>query len=202
MRQHFLFPIIFGLGCLAANDNDLFSDVDNTAAIASVNGFDAPIDALSPLSNDAYDSLLLADSSDDYPDVLAIDRFSEVDGDSDLGAPAASPFRLSLDGPESPSEFHDEPPGSDGAPVCEYPRLAACCIGGDLRSCIWYKRSEAHCDDEDDFFCCEQVTPEGQGRNCEIVSGWPSFWFERILDILRVPAPLPEGLNGGVWIPE
>lgn len=191
MRQHFLFPIIFGWRCLAANDNDLFSDVDKTAVIASVNDFESPVDALSPLSNDAYDSFLLSDSSDNYHEVLTNDN-------GNPGAPASSPFLLSLDGPQSPSEFRDEPPGSDGAPDCKYPRLAACCVGGDLRNCIWYKRGDPSCDEEDDFFCCEQVTPEGQGRNCEIVSAWPDFWIERIMDVLRLPVPLP---NGGVWIP-
>ena len=192
MRQHFIFLIIFGWGCLAANDKDLFTDVDKTAVTASVNDFESPVDALSPLFNDAYDSFLLPDSSDNYPEVLTIDN-------GNPGALASSPFLLSLDGPQSPSEFHDEPPGSDGAPECEYPRLAACCVGGDLRSCIWYKRSDPSCDEEDDLFCCEQVTPEGQGRNCEIVSGWPDFWIERMMDILRLPVPSP---NGGVWIPD
>lgn len=191
-----LFPIIFSLVCLSADSGDLFGDGE--AVVASDNNINSPADALGPLFNDASDSFLLAASPNDYPDVLAIDQSSEDGGDSDPSAPAALPPLLS---------FHDDPPGADDGPQCDFPLLATCCRGRNVRDCVWFDwDNNDYCEKVDDVLCCEQVTSEGRARNCQDVERWPGIFWNQLLDILRLPVPLPQawpgGLPGGILSPD
>ena len=199
MYQRFIFPIFFGLGCLSADLGNLFGD-DLAAATSAFIDFDSSVDASSLQSNDAYDPYSLTAASVDDLDVIVMDRLSASNGESDGSAHGAS-STLALDPSASPLEFHDPVPRLDGGFECEFPRLAACCLSGDLRRCIWYAKDADFCRDPDNYFCCEQVTSERQGHNCEVVGGWPDYWYEKVLDILRMPL-IPEGVPGGVWIPD
>lgn len=197
-HPYLLFPVIFGLGCLSADADNLFSD--DKAVMASSNIFDSPADVLAPPSNDAYEPTLLGASPDDYADVQAIDQPFEDGCENDPNAPATSPVLLSLDA-NPPSEFHDDPPGHDSGPVCEFPRLAACCKDITLRDCVWYSPWKKVCENVDNILCCEQVTFEGLGSNCQRIEGWPTNIWDQILDFLRTPVPVPEIAPGGIWSP-
>lgn len=198
MHRFLTIPIIFGLGCLSADFDDLFSDHPDVN-IATVDSLGPSADALSSPLSDGYDPLFLIASPNDSPDVLVTDGSSGGSQDSDFDPHTVTSALLSLD-PSASSQFHDGSPKFDGGPECGFPRLPACCLFGDLRRCKWYMKFDDYCEDTDDYFCCEQVTAEGQGRNCQGVGGWPDYWFEKVLDILRSPA-LP-GSVPGVLIPD
>lgn len=204
--HHLLLPIFFSLGCLSADPTNLFDD-DGTLMTNSINIFNSPADdTLTSASNKAYESSSFI-SPDDHSDLSIFhdfaenDRDSDSDPDSDFNTPSTSPpVLLSLD-PEYPSsEFHDDPPGAESGPECEYPRLAACCFDKNWRDCTWYSSWREWCENVDNVVCCEQVTAEGQGRNCQDIESWPGVLPDQLLDILRLTVPLPEGLPGG-WIP-
>lgn len=202
-----LIPIIIGLRCLSADTINLFDD-NEALMTANDDIFNSLTDdALTSPSNDADESLLLSslDDSSNFPYLQELsegDRHSGSDHDSDFITPSTSPpVLLSLD-PEYPSssEFHDDPPGEDFGPECEYPRLAACCFGRNWRTCTWYDSWREWCGNVENVVCCEQVTAKGQGHNCQDVQSWPGVLRDQLLDILRMPV-LPEGLPGGL-IPE
>jgi hypothetical protein len=198
--QPFLFSIFLAVRCVSWNADDLFGD-DDVDFRENLDILHDPADAMSPPYNDAYEPSLLAVSPNHYAESFAGDfLFTEV-GDSDPGDPAALPLLLGADPSPAPLGFHDDPPGAHNLPECEFPRLAACCAGGDMRDCIWYRSLIDPCTDSEYIYCCEEVTKEGQGRNCVKMVGLAEYWIERFMDMLRTPIPLPVW-NGGGWVPD
>jgi hypothetical protein len=196
----FLFSIFLAVRCVSSNADDFFGD-DDVEFRGDLDIFDNPADAMRPPYNDAYEAALLAVSSNHYAESFAGDLLFIEGGDSDPGEPAALPLLLGADPSPGPLGFHDDPPGLHNLPECEYPRLAACCFNGDMRDCIWYELLKEQCNDREDIYCCEEVTKEGQGRNCVDMVGWPQDWFERVMDLLMMPVPLPVW-NWGGWVPD
>lgn len=171
--------VIFAFRCLSANSDDLFGD-EKTEDFSS-NMLESPNDALNLISTETYEPFLLAASPNDYLDAATEDSFSNDGGISDPGVPAALPLLVSQNAPEIPPCFHDGNPESHGVPDCPFPKSAACCLRGYFCDCIWHLSTDPHCDELDDYFCCETVTAAGQGGNCEEMLGWPG-WFDAIVD--------------------
>lgn len=207
-KMYYSYPfllILFGVRCLSADPGDLFGDGESVLADAGI--FNSPGGSSVSASDGADEPFLFATSPDDYSDGQALDQFSFTDSheSNDPNTLAALPPALiSLDDDnQTPSAFHDAPPGEDRGPEYWAPKLAVCCEGRhNNMKCVWFTWDNPICEVFNNVRCCEQVLPSGEARDCDFnIKRWPGI-IRGIFDFLRTPIPLPESIPlGGFWSP-
>lgn len=203
--HHLLLPIIFGLGSLSADFLDLFDDDEVVMKSSSGDIFNFPADgALTSPSNNAHGSSSSSISLGDYSHVPLFHQVSENnldgDNDSDFMASVTSPPSglLSFDPGFSNRSFMTILPGPILGLNARTPVLLHAASKKSWALVPGMNRGKNGAKNKENYLCCEQVTAQGQGHDCQDVEHRPKEEQDQFLDILRMPLPLPEGLPGGL----